>query len=427
MAVRLSPSVVTQSAAESALPDPVVVPRASAPALESFGNLKYSRADLTDVLQRFAVGDWRSVLEIAAEIDDGDGILQMSELVAAGRKATEYSLGNFQARPWDLAEVMKAHDLKEETAILRLAKRADDGDRILGTTEFEHAATILKSVVRPNDVYAILARLAALNDGQCGVHVETIGEVPGYPIVAAHFPVLSSEPPALAVCITGGVHGDEPSGAGAAIFLAEWLARCPAIRQHVEFTVIPMVNPRGLAASSRETPDGIDVNRTCEDEATAPEESQSVMRLLSKRPYDLGIDLHSGARKRNGFWVIHREALDLLTPVLDSFDDEYPVLHGDVAPYQLERPGILVSENRGTLKDLFVKKGARWAVTVEAPKSLSYLDQVMGEVDLAQRIVGAALGAMSAPPCDVIAFNRADGNEASRLKQNAGAFALTPA
>lgn len=260
---------------------------------------------------------------------------------------------------------------------------------MLSRAELERAAKVLKNIVAPNDVQAITLRTLALRDR--GVEVEQLGVVGDQQILAAHFPCLSGAEPKLCVIITGGVHGNEPCGAGAALFLAEWLAGNPKMREHVEFSVVPAINPRGLLLNTRTTPEDIDVNRTGADIANAPAEMKILDRLLARRKYDLGLDLHSGSAERNGFWMIHRGALELLTPVVEGFVTELPVLSGDPSPYRRERPGIFTSENNGTVKDLFVRRGAKYGITVEAPKSVSYLDQVMGEVDLVQRTVAAAL------------------------------------
>lgn len=365
-------------------------------------------------MRRFSVGSASTLIELASAIDDGDRHLQLAELIAAGKKATERVTRGYRATPSNIAEVMLAAQLGEETALLREAKKHDDGDRVLSRAELGKAAAVLKSVVAPYDVEAITARTLALRDR--GIEVEVLGTVAGHErvrapraaggscrarvytgerygqkIIAAHFPNTSGTEPKLRVIVTGGVHGNEPCGAGAALFIAEWLANNPKMREHVAFSVVPMINPRGLLLQTRETPERVDLNRTGADLATAPAEMKIIDGLLSRRSYDLGLDLHSGSSERNGFWLIHRGALELLTPVVEGFVQEFPILTGDPAPYRRERPGVFSSENTGTLKDLFVRRGAKFGITVEAPKSVSYLDQVMGEVDLVQRTVAACL------------------------------------
>jgi hypothetical protein len=58
------------------------------------------------------------------------------------------------------------------------------------------------------------------------------------------------------------------------------------------------------------------------------------------------------------------------------------MLWGDTEPYTLDQPGLGESGNGHTLKGLGAASGARWSATFEAPGSVSYLDQVLGENDM---------------------------------------------
>ncbi len=362
-----------------------------------FGDLSFSRDELSAVMKRFGVADAQRLLQLAVGLNNGDRKLEMTELLAAGRETTAELMAEHTVKPMNIAQVMRTQQLDSEALILRLARRVDDGDGVLQLAELETAAAAIKSIVAANDVQATLTRLRALEGPT--VQVQDLGMVSdadggrSLPIVAAHFPVTSGKPPQLRVCITGGVHGDEPAGTGAALLLAEWLAQNPKIRERVEFSVVPMVNPRGLEDGTRRTPEGDDVNRSLgENPRAETQEGRIISDLLRSRSFDLGIDLHSGSPKRNGFWLMHRGAEALLGPVMKAFDIEWPVLRGDVRPYTQQKPGVLVSQNRGTLKDEFVRHGARWGVTAEAPRSLGYFDRVVGEVELVHRIIGSALG-----------------------------------
>ncbi len=59
------------------------------------------------------------------------------------------------------------------------------------------------------------------------------------------------------VLLSTGIHGDEPAGPWAVLsLLAE-----QALSAAVNWTVLPLINPDGLAAGSRENADGLDLNR----------------------------------------------------------------------------------------------------------------------------------------------------------------------
>lgn len=63
------------------------------------------------------------------------------------------------------------------------------------------------------------------------------------------------------VGIFGGIHGDEPSGPSACQALAAWARRQPGALAGLELHIYPECNPTGLAARSRYSANGLDLNR----------------------------------------------------------------------------------------------------------------------------------------------------------------------
>ena len=53
--------------------------------------------------------------------------------------------------------------------------------------------------------------------------------------------------------------------------------------------------------------------------------------------------------------------------------------------------GVATSGSTTTLKDLAHVDSARWAMTVEAPGSVGYLDQVLGENAIVHEVVKEAM------------------------------------
>jgi hypothetical protein len=350
--------------------------------------------DLDAVMKRFCVGDAKELIRTAMALDCGDGILDREELTRAARKETRSMVKGFQWSPTVLADIMTRTGIAEETALLREAKNHDDGNRILEPAELEQAAKVLQNIVGAHDFAAISARIDALKT-RSDLEVEKLGEVEGKCIEAIHLPALGGSPPKLSLVVTGGVHGNEPCGAGAAILFLEQLLAHPELREEISVTIVPVVNPRALVMGTRRTPEDVDLNRHFRDGHDAPEEVDILRNMLKERDYDLALDLHSGKAKRNGFWVLHREAEEILKPAFAKFTKEWPVLHRDTAPYTMDTPGIGVSSSSDTLKDLHIENGVKWSVTVEAPGSVSYLDQVLGENDLVHGILTEALKKMA--------------------------------
>jgi murein peptide amidase A len=59
------------------------------------------------------------------------------------------------------------------------------------------------------------------------------------------------------IYLSAGIHGDEPAGPWA----IERLLRKDLLHRHVNWVICPLLNPHGRVCGTRETPDGIDMNR----------------------------------------------------------------------------------------------------------------------------------------------------------------------
>ena len=238
-----------------------------------------------------------------------------------------------------------------------------------------------------NDLDAYRHRLDALRQ-RSEVQVELLGHAHGHPIERVRLPSLG--PKKLSVIITAGVHGNEPCGPGAAMLLIDQLLTDPQLRKGVEFTIIPMANPRAYDANMRRTPENVDMNRVFLNDDNLPEEVKVIKDSIDPGSYDLALDLHSGKASRNGFWTLHRNSESLLAPAIKRFGKRWALLSGDTKPYTMSSPGVGTSKNRSTLKDFFIERGAQWSVTLEAPGSLSYPAQVLGQNDMVHEILREA-------------------------------------
>ncbi len=271
-------------------------------------------------------------------------------------------------------------------SILVTARELDDGDRFLSPLELERARRLLTTLVPQGEVAEAHRRLDLL--ATRGARRERL-PAGVEPLEVIHLPCTGGAP-RLKILVTGGVHGDERCGMGAAVLLAEQLAADERLRREVEITVVPAVMPRTMRAGTRRTADDVDPNRTFAALDGAPAEVRAVAGLID-RGYDLVLDLHGANPVRNGFFALHNGAAELLSPAVGAFAARWPVLRGEVRSYRLSEPGLAESDNQGTLKGYAQRHGARWAVTLEAPASLGYAEQVVGEYALAREIIAAAM------------------------------------
>lgn len=89
------------------------------------------------------------------------------------------------------------------------------------------------------------------------------------------------------VALMAGVHGDEPAGPWALLDLVE----SGALSDRFAYRMWPCTNPSGFDAGTRESADGIDVNRTFGRGGQSPE-ARAILTANRDRKFLLSIDLH---------------------------------------------------------------------------------------------------------------------------------------
>jgi len=99
------------------------------------------------------------------------------------------------------------------------------------------------------------------------------------------------------VYISAGIHGDEPAGP---LAIRELLQQ-GAFPAHLEFTLLPCLNPAGFVLNRRENGDGLDLNRQYHQPA-ARETRAHIDWLQRQAPFDLCLCLHEDWES-HGFYV----------------------------------------------------------------------------------------------------------------------------
>ena len=162
------------------------------------------------------------------------------------------------------------------------------------------------------------------------IPIEQLGTIHTYPIYQIHL-TSSAETPKH-VLITGGMHGDEPAGVEAVL---QFLERDNTdLLNKFSFLIIPCINPYGYVHNTRETLDGIDINRAFETENVA--EVTIVKEALGQTQFSLAIDFHEDydatgfylyEGKRDEKYIGHKLAVTAKT--IGSIDPDDP---GEDAP-----------------------------------------------------------------------------------------------
>ena len=108
---------------------------------------------------------------------------------------------------------------------------------------------------------------------------------------------LADSPNGPSVLITGGIHGDEPATTASICKLIQE----DLLPKNCSYAVFPCLNPRGMRISSRETPEGMDLNRDFL-EAETIEVQTELKKLQAYERFDVALLLHEDW-EANGFYL----------------------------------------------------------------------------------------------------------------------------
>jgi murein peptide amidase A len=127
------------------------------------------------------------------------------------------------------------------------------------------------------------------------------------------------------ILISGGIHGDEPAGVETiCAFLENQLYK--DFLENWEFTLLPCINPSGFETGTRNTRDGIDLNRKFNEEQE-PREVTFVKNILDQ-PYELDLELHEDSDS-NGYYLYQKDqSTDLSSlgrAILDRVESIHPL------------------------------------------------------------------------------------------------------
>jgi len=142
----------------------------------------------------------------------------------------------------------------------------------------------------------LVARLDALSRRD-GIEVDDVYVIRRSGYALPFFVVRTGPNDIRRICISAGVHGDEPAGVEAVL---SYLER-PLPQQGVGIVALPCVNPIGFIAGTRTNDLGVDLNRTF-GQPHAPLEAEIVRAALEGERFDCALDLHEDTEAR-GFYV----------------------------------------------------------------------------------------------------------------------------
>lgn len=122
------------------------------------------------------------------------------------------------------------------------------------------------------------------------------------------------------IAFSAGVHGDEPAGPWALLEIVE----SGGLDDRFAYRIWPCTNPSGFEAGTRESSDGVDVNRTFGRGGRSPE-ARAVITANRNRKFVLSLDLHEDCDAA-GFYCYEYGGGSIGLDALRALDDAgYPI------------------------------------------------------------------------------------------------------
>ncbi|HTU71221.1 MAG TPA: succinylglutamate desuccinylase/aspartoacylase family protein [Candidatus Baltobacteraceae bacterium] len=166
-----------------------------------------------------------------------------------------------------------------------------------------------------------------------------------------------------AVHIAAGVHGDEPAGPHALLVLVE----SNGLDSRFSYRIWPCTNPSGYDARTRESIDGLDVNRTFGRGGSSPE-ARAIITANRDRKFELAIDLHEDD-EASGFYCYEYGGAGIGRPLVERLASEGTPL--DPREVLTPDPDAEAEKIGGrTLTQLLMRNAARLGLTLETPSAI---------------------------------------------------------
>lgn len=195
------------------------------------------------------------------------------------------------------------------------------------------------------------------------------------------------------IAIAAGVHGDEPAGPWALLSIVADGLLDPAYA----YRMWPCTNPSGYQRGTRESEDGVDINRSFTRGGTTPE-SRAIITANRDRKFALSLDLHEDY-EADGFYAyeplvdgkaplgefVIRAVEDAAFPIQDlhaAFDIVYPPSDGRVPAHLAHGRVNTDAEAEATFLgglpyNLFLlRHAAKRAMTFETPRKFKWDDRI---------------------------------------------------
>jgi murein peptide amidase A len=193
---------------------------------------------------------------------------------------------------------------------------------------------------------------------------------------------------AVKIGLFAAIHGDEPAGAQALIYLIEMLCRQPELAEGYELFFYPVCNPLAFAAGTRLTPSGKDLNREfwCN---SAEAEVRLLEHEIRANAFQGLISLHSDDTSDGLYGFVRGAVLTraLLEPALEAAEKILPRNRAPVIDGFPAENGIISQCYDGILTSPPELKPEPFEIIIETPQAAPIDLQVRALVIATQTVL----------------------------------------
>ncbi|WDT80664.1 MAG: M14 family metallocarboxypeptidase [Candidatus Manganitrophus sp.] len=192
------------------------------------------------------------------------------------------------------------------------------------------------------------------------------------------------------ICLSGGIHGDEPAGVEAILAVIEMIRNRPALLGRFQFILFPCINPFGYEHHTRENRSRIDLNRQYVRKRPAAE-IRFVKKVIDGKRFDLDVEFHEDI-DTPGFYmyeVFRSPAQAVGRKIIRRVAKKYPInLQTEIEGAPAEKGLISPDVSSDFFKRRFARKrqwpqalyfymnGASHVITSETPVHLKMQERV---------------------------------------------------
>lgn len=237
----------------------------------------------------------------------------------------------------------------------------------------------------------MMDRMLRLAKETKGVEAHLLGTVRAHPDRYPFWMLSTPDGPGKKkVCLSGGIHGDEPAGVETILAVIEMIRNKPALLDRFQFILFPCINPFGYEHHTRHNRSRIDLNRQYVRKRP-PAEIRFVKKVVDGKRFDLDVEFHEDI-DTPGFYmyeVFRDPAHPIGRKIIRRVAKKYPInlqteIEGAPADGGLISPDV----SSGFFKRRFARKrqwpqalyfymnGASHVITSETPVHLDMQERV---------------------------------------------------